>query len=122
MGLQFLADHCVSNAIVESLCENGHAVVRLREHLPVDSSDSEVIALAQKLDVILLSLNGDFADIVTYPPSNFGGIIAIQLRNHPESNPQLMKRLCTFFTNQSDRDFYRGRLLLVEVHRIRLRQ
>jgi hypothetical protein len=35
-----------------------------------------VIAKAQKLDSILLSLNGDFADIVTYPPKSYQGIVA----------------------------------------------
>jgi hypothetical protein len=48
---------------------------------------------AQQLDAILLSLNGDFADIVTYPPEDYQGIIAHQVRNHPEIIPQLMHRL-----------------------------
>lgn len=121
MAFRFLADHCVSNAIVQTLREHGHDVSRLREHLPVDSSDVDVIAFAQKLDAILLSLNGDFADIVTYPPPKYAGIIAIQLKNHPESIPQLMQRLHGYFADHSDREHYRGRLLLVEVHRIRVR-
>lgn len=66
MGLRFFADHCVSNAIMQTLHEGGHEVMRLREHLPVESLDTVVIAQAQHLDAILLSLNGDFADIVTY--------------------------------------------------------
>ena len=35
-----------------------------------------VIAKAQKLDSTLLSLNGDFADIVTYPPKSYQEIVA----------------------------------------------
>lgn len=65
MGLAFFADHCVSNAIMRTLREAGHEVLRLRDHLPVESPDAAVIAMAQQLDAILLSLNGDFADIVT---------------------------------------------------------
>jgi hypothetical protein len=34
-----------------------------------------VISEAQELDAILISLNGDFADIVTYPPEKYKGII-----------------------------------------------
>ena len=76
MGLRFFADHCVSNAIMQTLREGGHEVMRLREHLPVESLDTVVIAQAQHLDAILLSLNGDFADIVTYSPADYQGIIA----------------------------------------------
>ena len=67
MALRFLADHCISNAIVQMLRDAGHEVVRLRDVLPVESPDLEVIEAAKKIDAILLSLNGDFADIVTLP-------------------------------------------------------
>ena len=122
MGFRFFADHCVSNAIMQALREGGHEVVRLGEHLPVESPDIAVIAEAQQFDAILLSLNGDFADIVTYPPADYAGIIALQVRNHPESIPQLMQRLQEYLASHADRDYYRGKLLLVEVHRIRVRQ
>lgn len=122
MGLRFFADHCVSNAIMQTLREAEHEVVRLREHLPVESPDTAVIAKAQQLDAVLLSLNGDFADIVTYPPANCQGIIALQVRNHPEIIPQLMQRLQDYLSSHTDREHYRGKLLVVEVHRIRVRQ
>jgi predicted nuclease of predicted toxin-antitoxin system len=122
MGFRFFADHCVSNAIMHTLRTGGHDVVRLREHLPVESPDAVVIAKAQQLDAILLSLNGDFADIVTYPPADYQGIIALQVRNHPEIIPQLMQRLQDYLSSYADREYYRGKLLVVEVHRIRVRQ
>jgi predicted nuclease of predicted toxin-antitoxin system len=54
MSFRFFADHCVSNAMMHTLREGGHEVVPLREHLPVESPDTEVIAKAQQLDAILL--------------------------------------------------------------------
>lgn len=54
MRLKFFADHCISNFIIE------------------------------KLNSILISLNGDFVDIVTYPPVKYKGIIALQARNYPK--------------------------------------
>ena len=122
MGFRFFADHCVSNAIMQTLRAGGHEVVRLREQLPVESPDTVVIAKAQQLDAILLSLNGDFADIVTYPPANYQGIVALQVRNHPEIIPQLMQRLQDYLSSHADREYYRGKLLVVELHRIRVRQ
>jgi len=79
MSFRFFADHCVSNAIMQTLREGVHEIARLREHLPVESPDAIVIAKAQQLDAILLSLNGDFSDIVTYPPADYQGIIALQV-------------------------------------------
>jgi hypothetical protein len=90
MSLPFLSDQCVPDEIGRILTQNGYKVTSLREVLPVRSPDSEVIAKAQALDLVLLSLNGDFADIFDYPPSAYGGIVAVQLKNHPEAIPPLM--------------------------------
>jgi len=86
------------------------------------SADSVVILKAQELDSILVSLNGDFADIVTYPPANYRGIIALQVGNHPEIIPQLMATLKDYLSAYPDMSHYKGKLLLVEVHRIRVRE
>src|SRR5271167_4620665 len=84
MALRFLADHCVSNSTVQSLREVNHEVLRLRDVLPVESSDTVVITKAQEIDAILLSLNGDFSHIVNYPPKYYKGIVALQIHNHAE--------------------------------------
>jgi len=64
MPLRFFADHCIANAIIQELQNAGYEVLRLKDHLPIESSDSVVITTAQKLHSILLSLNGDFTDIL----------------------------------------------------------
>ncbi|PYU67674.1 MAG: hypothetical protein DMG49_18080 [Acidobacteria bacterium] len=122
MALRFLADHCISNTIVQSLRDANHEVLRLKDVLPVESADAVVIAKAQEIDAILLSLNGDFADIVTYSPKNYRGIVALQMRNHPETLPHLMKRLSAYLRLQPAMGHYRGKLLVVEVDRIRIRE
>src|SRR5271157_6445686 len=122
MGLRFLADHCISNQIIRTLRDTHHEVVRLRDLLPVESPDAIVIAKAQELGAILLSLNGDFADIVTYPPRNYKGIVALQVRNHPEILPQLLARLTGYLELHLTMEDYEGKLLVVEVDRIRIRE
>lgn len=122
MGLRFLADHCISNFIVQTLRESKHEVVRLKDLLPVESSDAEVIAKAQDVNAILLSLNGDFGDIVNYPPKNYKGIVALQMRNHPELLPRILARLTAYLKAQPAMEHYRGKLLVVEVGRIRVRE
>jgi predicted nuclease of predicted toxin-antitoxin system len=122
MALRSFADHCVSNQIINALREAGHEVVRLKEYLPAESPDALVIAKAQELDAILLSLNGDFADIVTYPPARFKCIVALQILNHPEATRALITRLMTHFVIHPSQPHHRGKLIIVEAHRVRIRE
>ena len=122
MSLRFFADHCVPNSVIQPLHSAGHDVFILKEHIPRDSDDAIVISKAQELDAILVSLNGDFADIVTYPPSNYKGIIALQVRNHPELVPALVRRLMSYLSAHPEMQNYKGQLLLVEAHRTRIRK
>ena len=122
MHLQFLADHCVPTLVIENLHAAGHEVTRLRDWLPPESPDENVIAKAQELAAILLTLNGDFADITAYPPANYRGIVALQVRNRYEILPQIVARLQTYLAAHPDMAHYQGKLLLVEVHRIRIRR
>ena len=88
MKLRFFIDQCVPLEIVLALQEHGHEALILRDYLPIRSPDPVVISKAQELDCILLSLNGDFSDIVTYSPNRYAGVLAIQLHNHPEIIPE----------------------------------
>ena len=121
MSLRFLSDQCVPASIAEHLRQSGHQVTALREVLPIRAPDPVVIAKARELGMILVSLNGDFSDIVAYPPANHLGLVAIQLQNHPEIIPPLMERLTVFLKGHPEQAFYHGKLFIVEAHRIRIR-
>ena len=107
MALRFLADDCISNFIIQRLREAKHEVLRLKDLLPAESPDTAVIAKAQEIDELLVSLNGDFADIVAYPPKSYKGIVALQVRNHSEILPRLMTRLIAFLELHPMMDHYR---------------
>lgn len=47
--------------------------------------------------------------------------MSIQLHNHPEIIPRLIKGLITYCAAHPEQDFYRGKLFIVEAHRIRIR-
>lgn len=121
MSLRVFADHCLANIVVQALGSDGHEVFRLRDVMPHASPDVAVIRKAQELDAILLSLNGVFTDIVSYPPSNYAGIVALEIRDHPEVTETIVNRLRAYFREHPDPAFYRGKLLVVEPHRIRVR-
>ena len=121
MSLRLFIDQCVPRSVVNSLRDAGHAVELLRGHLPINAKDPEVIA-CERLDAVLITLNGDFADIINYPPASFSGIIALQVRNHPESLPAIIMRMLTYLGEHIAREHYAGKLLLVEPHRIRIKE
>jgi len=57
MSLRFLSDQCVPAEITGSLRHRGRSLSLLRDVLPIRSPDELVIAKAQELVAILLSLN-----------------------------------------------------------------
>lgn len=122
MSLKLFADYCIPKSVIKSLIDDGYEVLKLKNFLPADSPDVLVIEKAQEMDAILLSLNGDFTDIITYPPSNYKGIIALQVKNHPEIIPELIERLKKYLLAHNHMKHYKGKLIIVESHRIRIRE
>lgn len=122
MALRFFADHCVPMLAVHLLRNEEHEVLVLRDYLPKDASDGRVLDESLHQNAIALSVNGHFSDLTRFDPAAYHGIIAIQLHDHPEVLPALMRRLCSFLAEHPDQAYYRGRLFLVEPHRIRIRQ
>lgn len=71
--LRCFADHCVSNAIIEALRAIGVEVVRLRDTLPTNAPDQVVLAKAQELEALVVSLHGDFANMDHLSPKPVSG-------------------------------------------------
>jgi predicted nuclease of predicted toxin-antitoxin system len=121
MSLKFFADQCVPSSIIQNLKNSGNEILKLSDYIPQNSIDRIVINKAQELNAILLSLNGDFSNIINYPPTDFKGIISLQIKNHPEIIPEMMNKLNKFISTHSEMKYYAGKLVLVEVHRIRIK-
>jgi hypothetical protein len=61
--MRFVADHCVPRSIEGRPTSEGHEGIGLSTRLPTDAEDATVIEEAQEMGA-LLSLNGDFADLI----------------------------------------------------------
>ncbi len=68
MALRLFTDQCVPVTVTTYLRDAGCEVLCLRDFIPIESADSVVISKAQELETILITLNGDFANILDYPP------------------------------------------------------
>ena len=119
--MMFFLDHCVPNRVAIMLAADGHRVMRLRDLLPTDSPDHVVLQKAAELDAVLISLNGNFADITAYRPASHRGIVALQVRNRPQAVEIITERFLDYLRVHADRREMDGKLLLVEPHRIRVR-
>ncbi len=107
MGLRLFADQCVPVTVTTFLRDAGYKVLSLRDFLPIESVDSVVISKVQEFKAILITLNGDFANILDYPPANYHGIIALQVRSHPEVLSQILSRLRDHLSTNPDMEFYK---------------
>jgi hypothetical protein len=107
--------------VIDTLRAAGCVVYLLRDHLPTDANDLAVLQKTQSLQCLLLSVNGDFTDIVKYSPRRYRGIISLQMRNHPEILPLIVDRATAYFAAHPEMNHYAGKLVLFEAHRVRIR-
>ncbi len=115
------SDHCVPDEISLALRANGHDVVILRDVLPIDTEDPEVIEMATALKRILLTMNGDFSDLTRYAPSDYAGIISLHPNDDPDLTPIFLDRIRSLFMELPRQEQFVGKLFIVEKHRVRVR-
>lgn len=117
--MSVLLDHNVPAKFTRLPNEWGYAASRLTEHLEADADDVDVIVLAQHLDAALLTIDLDFANILDYPPARYGGILVMRY-------PAVVEDAVTNTLHQALDDMYRdglrGKLVIIEPTRYRVRQ
>jgi hypothetical protein len=117
--MSLLLDHCVPRRYARLLKAWGYDVRLSTEYLDADAPDTDIIALAVKLDAVLLTADLDFANVLDYPPADFGGIIV--MRYAIEDEAQLDVTLQTTLTDLY-REGLRAVLVIVAPRRYRVRR
>jgi predicted nuclease of predicted toxin-antitoxin system len=81
-------------------------------------SDPEVAAACKTESKVLITLDTDFANLSTYPPEDYSGIIVLRLANQAKPHVlSILARLLDSLGRQSPL----GRLWIVDEYRIRIR-
>lgn len=116
--MTLLLDHCVPRRYGRLLREWGYTVTLITDHIPADSTDHQVITLAQTLDAVLLTVDLDFANILDYPPKDYAGIIVMRYTVEDESalDVTLKQALADLY-----RDDLRSTLVIIAPARYRVR-
>ncbi len=113
-----LADHCVFATTIRFLRSSGFQVSRLSELAEPDTPDPEVLKLAVDRDWILLTNDGDFGNILLYPPSQHAGIIVLKIL--ADTEPLVHLVLLRLLGDQG-REGLRHRLAVVDRRKYRIR-
>ncbi|MEQ8674808.1 MAG: DUF5615 family PIN-like protein [Aggregatilineales bacterium] len=87
--MTILIDQCVPRRYLRLVADWGYSASLVSSHIPANSSDPNVIALAQKIDSVLLTADLDFSNILDYPPTNFAGIIVMRYQVQVEADIDL---------------------------------
>ena len=78
--MRFVLDQDVPDTIARVIAQAGHEVIRLREVLPVESTDEEVLAFAHSREAALITCNrDDFLTLAKVKP--YSGIVVL-IRRH----------------------------------------
>ncbi|MBS1834379.1 MAG: DUF5615 family PIN-like protein [Acidobacteria bacterium] len=91
--MTFLLDHDVPEGIRFLLTEIGHSALVLRDVLPVDAPDAEVLAFAERSRLVLITCNRDDFLRLTAERDHHGLIVLIRRKNRAEERAALLRLL-----------------------------
>jgi len=82
-------------------------------------SDKEVILFTKQNKAVLFSGDWDFANILTFPPQEYYGIVILDFPN--EVSPRFIARETRKALSKIPFNKFRGNLIIIEAGRIRMR-
>lgn len=118
--MKFLIDANLPRSITALISSLGHEVEFARDIGLAAAPDSAIAARAQTTRAALLTRDLDFADVRSYPPEQYAGIVVLRLPDDAVAQDivRVVERFLseTAFTSQ-----LAGRLAIVEPDRVRFR-
>ncbi|HTV48302.1 MAG TPA: DUF5615 family PIN-like protein [Phycisphaerae bacterium] len=118
--MRFLIDANMPRSAGATLREIGHECLDARDIGLAGVPDSQIADYVRIHRLVLVTRDGDFADIRNYPPEQYFGIVIMLLPDYATAGV-IADALRSFVKNQSVMDRLPGRLAVVEPGRIRLR-
>lgn len=106
--MRFLIDENVRKEVKDFLESAGHDI----SIVTAGSEDEKVAQLAKETKRIILTHDQHFADIITYPPQEYSGIIRIKI--HPPSAAIIIDALNDLFQKLSPEQIDKKLIILEE--------
>ncbi|HEX2740868.1 MAG TPA: DUF5615 family PIN-like protein [Rubrobacter sp.] len=116
--MKFKIDENLPVEVAGELLAAGHEAVTIHDQQLVGSGDHALSEVCRSEGRVLVTLDLDFADIRTYPPENYPGLIVLRLgRQDKPYVLEVFQRLLRAI----DGEPLEGCLWIVEENRIRIR-
>ncbi len=119
--MQFLIDADLSPRLAAIFAEHGHDAIHVETVFPPRTPDAAIGTYARDHGYCLVTGDYDFSDVREFAPQRFPGIVVLTLPRNagPEFIASLVRE---FLTRLPDLGPLRGKLLIVERGRIRIRE
>jgi predicted nuclease of predicted toxin-antitoxin system len=116
--MRFKIDEDLPDAVADLLRQNQHDALTTLEQQLAGHPDPQIATVCQAEQRALVTLDLDFADIRSYPPEQYPGIIVLRpaLQTVP-SILSMMRRVLVLL----DQEPLPGRLWIVDDHQVRIR-
>ena len=117
--MKFKIDENLPVEIAALLRDAGYEATSVVDQGLGGSADPDIAAVCRKENRALVTLDMDFADIRTYPPNQYSGLIVLRLRKQDQPHVvRTVTRLIPVFSTEA----LHGRLWIVEEDRLRIRE
>jgi predicted nuclease of predicted toxin-antitoxin system len=116
--MKFKIDENLPVEIAQLLQESGYDAATVLEQQLGGKPDGNIAQICQQEDRIIVTLDLDFADIRTYPPSEYAGMIVFRLSQQDKFHVlNICQRMLAVFKRETPQQ----KLWIVEDNRIRIR-
>ncbi|MEM7533408.1 MAG: DUF5615 family PIN-like protein [Chloroflexota bacterium] len=117
--MKFKIDENLPQDVTTLFQRYGYDTMSIHDQTMSGELDENIAVVCQDEDRVIVTLDTDFADIRTYPPQNYPGIIVLRLRQHDK--PYVLSIIQRIITALGDTPIHR-QLWLVDEKRIRIRE
>jgi predicted nuclease of predicted toxin-antitoxin system len=116
--MDFKIDENMPIEVADLLTQAGYDAITISEQNLIGTTDANLANICQKENRVLVTLDADFADIRTYQPKNFSGIIVMRLNRQDKTKVvEVFRRIIRLFSKEP----IEKHLWVVEENRIRVR-
>ena len=117
--MRFKLDENLPVELADMFREVGHDALTVLDQDLMGAQDSDIAAVCMREDRILVTFDTDFADIRTYPPDAYPGLVVFRLDSQARDHVlEIGARLLEVLSGAD----LSGQLWIVEESRIRVRQ
>ncbi len=116
--MNFKIDENMPVEVAELLKQAGYDAITVSGQDLIGTSDSNLAKVCRKEKRVLITLDTDFADIRTYRPAEFSGIIVMRLNQQDKHHVlEVFRRAIRLFSKEK----IEGHLWIVEEDKVRIR-